>query len=351
MSVPILLGHNDVLLRLEREGDHWSFLAGGEGHMDLPRSRQGGLAGSFFAVWVPRYLDEPDPDEETVEDDEGARVITMAAPLDPDYAMDRTLSMMDKLLSMEEDSDGELVVVRSKADLARCLDDDLFAAILHFEGAEAIDPSLEDLEEYYAHGLRSLGIVWSRPNLFGYGVQFAFPASPDTGPGLTAAGVELVRACNSLGIMLDVSHLTEEGFWDVARVSRAPLVATHSNAFALCPSSRNLTDDQLRAVRDTGGLVGINFGVADLRPDGEDDPDTPLELVYDQIDYIAELIGLEHVAIGSDFDGNVVPSDLEDVAVLSEVMEALKERGFSQDDLEKIGYGNWLRVLEQSWDD
>ena len=109
------------------------------------------------------------------------------------------------------------------------------AAVLHIEGAEAIDPELEALEVFYAAGLRSLGPVWSRPNVFGHGVPFRFPSSPDTGPGLTDAGKELVRACNRLRIMLDLTHLNEAGFWDVAALTDAPLVATHSNVHALCP--------------------------------------------------------------------------------------------------------------------
>lgn len=346
MSIPILLGHNDVLLRLERDQDHWSFLTGsGDGHIDLPRARQGGLAGGFFAVWVP----QPEEDEESFTDEDGARLFPLASPLDPDFALRHTLSMADKLLLLEHDSDGELVIVRSRADLLRCLEEDVFGAILHFEGAEAIDPSLSLLEDFYEQGLRSLGLVWSRPNLFGHGVQFGFPVHPDTGPGLTAAGRELVRACNQLGIMLDVSHLTEEGFWDVARLSRHPLVATHSNAFALCPSSRNLTDDQLRALADSGGLVGINFGVSDLRPDGEDDPDTPLDLIFEQIEYVADLIGIEHVALGSDFDGTIVPDGVGDASDLGLLLRDLAERGFRHEELEQLAYGNWLRVLDETW--
>jgi membrane dipeptidase len=241
--------------------------------------------------------------------------------------------------------------VRNKFDLVRCLEDDIFFTILHFEGAEAIDTDLDDLEEYYAAGLRSLGIVWSRPNLFGHGVQFRYPSTPDTGPGLTGAGEELVRACNSLGIIVDVSHLTEKGFWDVARVSRHPLVATHSNAHALCPSSRNLTDDQLRAIADSGGLVGINFCVSDLRPDGQDDEDTPLECIYEQIDYIANLIGLDHVALGSDFEGAPMPRELSDVGQLADLLEGLSERGFDEDELTQIAHGNWLRIIGDTWEE
>ena len=148
-----------------------------------------------------------------------------------------------------------------------------------------------------------MGLVWSRPNAFAHGVPFEFPASPDTGPGLTPAGVELVHACNRLGILVDLSHLNEKGFWDVARTSDAPLVATHSNAHALCASTRNLTDAQLDAIARTGGVVGVNFACGFLCEDGSNDDDTPMSEIVRHVDYLVERMGIDHVAFGSDFDG------------------------------------------------
>ena len=166
---------------------------------------------------------------------------------------------------MERASEGALKICRTAADVRACLASGTIAAILHMEGAEAIDDSLDALHLFHAMGLRSLGPVWSRPTIFGHGVPFAFPSSPDTGPGLTDAGKRLVAECNRLRIMLDLSHMNEAGFNDVARLSDAPLVATHSNAHAICPSSRNLTDRQLAMIRDSGGMVGLNFSVSFLR--------------------------------------------------------------------------------------
>ena len=147
-------------------------------------------------------------------------------------------------------------------------------------------------------GLRSLGLVWSRPNIFGHGVPFAFPRSPDTGPGLTPLGKELVRACNRLGVMIDVSHLNEQGFWDVAKLSSAPLVATHACVHAICPSTRNLTDRQLDAIRESDGIVGVNFSVNDVRPDANLNEDTPLHVLTRHFRYLAERIGIDRVAVG-----------------------------------------------------
>src|SRR5262249_45235509 len=149
-----------------------------------------------------------------------------------------------------------------------------------------IDPGLDLLEVYYAMGLRSVGPVWSRPNDFGEGVPYLFPHSPDTGPGLTDAGKALVRACNQLGIVVDVSHLNEKGFWDIAASSSAPLVATHSNAHALTPTPRNLTDRQLDAIKESGGIVGVNFAVGFLRADGRELADTQMERIVAHFRYL-----------------------------------------------------------------
>jgi membrane dipeptidase len=236
--------------------------------------------------------------------------------------------------------------------LARRIDDlepGRITAIMHLEGADPLAPDLSDLDAWYERGLRSLGIVWSRPNAFGEGVPFRFPSSPDTGPGLTGAGRRLVRACNWAGILVDVSHLNEAGFWDVAGASDAPLVATHSNAHRLCASSRNLTDEQLDAIGASDGVVGINFANAFLRPDGRPDGDTPLELIAAHVAHVAGRIGVEHVAFGSDFEGATIPDALGGVAGLPRLVETLRAHGFGDDDVAAVTHGNWLRVLERTW--
>ena len=223
------------------------------------------------------------------------------------------------------------------------------AAVLHLEGAEPIGPGLEELEVLHAAGMRSLGLVWSRPNAFATGVPFGFPGSPDQGPGLSDAGRELVRACSELRILIDLSHLNARGFWDVAELSPAPLVASHSGAHALCPSPRNLDDDQLRAIGASGGLVGINFHVGFLRADGADDADTPLSTIAAHAAHVAELAGVDAVALGSDFDGATMPAPLGDVTGLPALLDALRAAGFAEADLVKVAHGNWRRVLEATW--
>lgn len=349
---PIFIGHNDTLLSLylPERGEGRSFFTRSDiGHIDLPRAREGGMIGGFFAIFVPQDpLIQPLRRDEIIKTDAGYEV-PLAASIDQAYAQRVTMSMMANLFSIEQASDGQVKVVSSIDDLTTCLNEDIFAAILHFEGAEAIDPGLEALEVFYQAGLRSLGIVWSRPNAFAHGVPFGFPRSPDTGPGLTVAGRDLVRVSNNLGIMLDLSHLNEQGFWDVASLSNAPLVATHSNAHALCPTTRNLTDKQLDAIKASQGIVGLNFAVTDLRHDGWNEADTPLEVLVRHIDYLVEHLGIDCVGLGTDFDGATIPQEIGDVTGLPKLITALHEAGYDDNVLRKLSYENWIRVLGKTW--
>ena len=217
------------------------------------------------------------------------------------------------------------------------------AAVLHMEGVEALKRELDTLYVLYEAGLRSLGPVWSRSNSFGHGVPFNFPDSPNIGRGLTKAGRDLIRLCNELGVMIDLSHMNEEGFREVVKLSRAPIVASHSGAHALCPSPRNLTNYQLDAIADSGGIVGVNFARAFLRADGLGDEPTSMTEIVRHVEYITDRIGVDHVAFGSDFDGTQVPQDLEDASGLQKLLGALERGGFQRRDLEKIAHGNWIR--------
>jgi membrane dipeptidase len=347
LPLPVFDGHNDALLRLAGKppGDPRTFLERSEtGHLDLPRAREGGFAGGMFAMFVPSKRKRQQKPERT----ESGYDVPLPEPPKLADAQRATLALAANLFRIEAASNGRLKVVRGVRELRDCLANGTLAAVLHIEGAEAIDPELDMLEVLYHAGLRSIGIVWSRPNAFGHGVPFRYPSSPDIGPGLTEAGERLVKACNRLGILIDVSHLNEKGFWDVVRISEHPIVATHSNAHVLCPVSRNLTDDQLRAIRDSGGLVGVNFAVSFLRRDGQNHADTPLATIVEHVDYLIERLGVDGVGFGSDFDGATVPNELGDAAGLPRLIEALRQH---HDDatLRKLCTENWLRVLETTW--
>jgi membrane dipeptidase len=254
-----------------------------------------------------------------------------------------------ELFDLEAASGGELRVVRDADQLHQCLTSGVLAAVLHFEGAEAIRPDLNNLEGYYRQGLRSIGIVWSRPNAFGWGVPFAYPASPDTGPGLTSAGKDLVRACNRLGIVLDLAHLNEKGFWDTASLTTAPLIVTHSAVHALTPKSRNLTDQQMDAVAASNGVVGITFTRGDVSTNAKLDDDVPLSETVRHIQYMIKRMGIDHVAFGSDFDGTRISDEMVDVTGLPKLIDLLRDAGLSESDLRKLARENWERVLRETW--
>jgi membrane dipeptidase len=154
-----------------------------------------------------------------------------------------------------------------------------------------------------------------------------------------------------MGILVDLAHITERGFWDVAALSDRPLVVSHSNAHAITPVARNLTDRQLDAVRASGGLVGINFAVTMLRPDGREDARTPLSDLLRHLDHLVARLGIEGVALGSDFDGALIPEAIGDAAGLPRLVAALRAAGYDGDDLDRICRRNWLRVLDETWRD
>jgi len=352
-NYPVFDGHNDSLFEVhykEISGGRDFFRHNAEGHIDLPRAREGGLVGGFFAVYVPAepQYRKPKGTTDTVYTDEGYSA-PMAREFSHAYAKVEAAALISTLAQLVRDSQGAMQIVRTASEIEDCINRGVFAILLHFEGAEPIDPDLELLPLYYEQGLRSIGLVWSRPNAFAHGVPFRFPDSPDTGPGLTQVGKSLVRACNKLRIMIDLSHLNEAGFWDVSRLSTAPLVATHTAAHAISPSTRNLTGKQLDAIRESDGLVGLNFNVRDVRADGRADLDTPLTDYVRQIDYLVDRIGIDRVGFGSDFDGANISSHIGDVTGLPKLTAALEASGYDPASLNKLTHENWLRVLRKTW--
>ena len=348
---PVFDGHNDVLLRLfmqEGENAVGSFLNGdGTGHLDLPRCLAAGFAGGLFAIFVP----SDGAGSRKATSDLAAKIadVEQPPPCSMATAQATTLAMAAMLFRIEAASQGRFKVCRTVAEIRIAMTAGVVAAILHIEGAEALGPDLDLLEVLHQAGLRSIGPVWSRPNIFATGVPFRFPSGPDIGPGLTGAGFDLVRACNRLRIMIDLSHLNEKGFWDVARVSEAPLVATHSNAHAICTHSRNLTDAQLAAIRQSRGMVGVNYAVSFLRPDGRKDANTPLETVLRHMDHLIAHLGEDHVGLGSDFDGALIPTAIGSVSGLPALTDAMRAHGYDDALLRKLCVENWLAVLERSW--
>lgn len=352
MTAPISFfdGHNDFLLRLMKSPspreETW-LGQDGKGHLDLRRMKAAGFAGGLFAIFVPPISSGPPRD---------LRALMASPPYDLPMppAMDHitaqpvALEMAGLLHWMERAAPDDFEVCRSAQEIRAAILQGRIAGVMHMEGAEAIGPDLDALYLFHDMGLRSLGPVWSRPTIFGYGVPMAFPGSPDIGPGLTEVGRDLVRLCNRLGIMIDLSHLNEAGFNDVAAVSTAPLVATHSNAHALCASPRNLTDRQLHMIRERGGMVGLNFATFYLNADGTAGSGTGWDVMLRHLDHLIAELGEDHVGLGSDFDGCVLPDLIGDVTGVPALFDALAAHGYDQPMLQKLARENWLACLDRT---
>jgi membrane dipeptidase len=350
--IPYFDGHNDTLLKLMglgvAEPERLFFDDGIDGgHLDLPKARKGGFVGGFFAMFPPSDGD-PMAINALMQKPEYAIPLPPGLPLGAAQAT--TVAMAAILRRIERRSAGAFRVCVSTADIRAAITAEAIAAVFHIEGAEAIDADLQMLELLYAGGLRSLGIVWSRANIFATGAAFRFPADAELGPGLTDAGRALVRTCNDLGILIDLSHLNAQGFRDVAALSTAPLVATHSNVAAICRHSRNLLDWQFAAIRESGGVVGLNFATSFLRPDGQMDPETSLDVLARHLDAMLEALGEDGVAIGSDFDGALVPTQIGDISGMPALWSALAAKGYGEGLIRKIAAENWLDVLARTID-
>ncbi len=343
---PVFDGHNDLILRLLRGDVTAELVASGlpDGHIDKPRAQAGGFGGGMFAIFVPS------PGDKAVRHDE-MRNPPYDIPL-PDQVSEavatdwteRGLAAMDDLAAT-----GAIRICRTAQDVEAALPAPEMAAVIHIEGAEAVDRDFAKLNAWHARGLRSLGPVWSRDTVWGHGVPFRYPSDPDTGPGLTEAGKALIRECNRLKILVDLSHLNAKGVDDVVRITDAPLVATHSNAWAVCPQSRNLTDRQLAMIRESDGMVGINLASAFLRPDGCMDSEFELDIVLRHFDHLVESVGEDRVGLGSDFDGALVPDGIGDCAGLPNLLAALRSHGVDDGLMAKFTHKNWLRVLRKTW--
>ncbi len=346
---PFFDGHNDFLLRLMMSPgsrDETWLGATGKGHLDLARMRKAGFAGGLFAIFVPPVSSGPPPDFAAL----------MAAPpyhlpmppqMDHATAQPAALTMAGLLHWMARAAPDDFKLCRSVPEIRATMAAGAIAGVMHMEGAEAIGADLDALYLFHDFGLRSLGPVWSRPTIFGHGVPMAFPGTPDSGPGLTQKGRDLVRLCDRLGIMIDLSHLNAAGFDDVAAISTAPLVATHSNAHALCPSPRNLTDRQLHMIRERGGMVGLNFATFFLNADGTAATGTGWEVMLRHLDHLIAELGEDHVGLGSDFDGCVLPELIGDVTGVPALFEAMARHGFDEALVGKLAVENWLGCLDR----
>ncbi len=278
------------------------------GHLDLPRLRAGGVNVQIFAI----YID--------------------SAPY-----LRRTLEFISAFYQEAAINSAEMALATSAAEIEEIVAQGKLAALLSIEGGEALEGKPEILPCLYHLGVRALGLTWNHRNQLADGV-----AEARTGGGLTTLGLKTVAKMNRLGMVVDVSHLSPAGFWDVLEYSSQPVIASHSNARGLYDHARNLDDDQIKALATRGGVMGINFAPHFLGPAGD------LDAVLNHIDYIINLAGPDCVGLGSDYDGiAATPTGLEDVSQMANITRGLVARGYQDSEIEKILGGNFARVFAQ----
>ncbi|WP_367110134.1 dipeptidase [uncultured Psychrobacter sp.] len=352
---PIIFdGHNDLLTRLwlSAAGDPvHDFIHGTlPGHLDLQRCRQAGWMGGLFSIFLPPYAYVKNNHPEKLSSPSNLNSDSDSdSDFTPQQVIDICCTQLKLAQQLQDRSEGLIQICTTLAQIKACQHNQQLAIVLHLEGAEALAIKPELLDTFYDAGLRSIGPLWNRKTIFGDGLNASFPHSPDTGSGLTKQGKDLILACSKKRMIIDVSHMNERAFWDTAEIINQPLVATHSNAHALCPQARNLTDRQLAAIKDSGGLVGVNFDVAFLRSDGQRDTQTSLDVIVDHLAYLVDHLGEDQVGFGSDFDGCLLPDELADVSDMDKLIARMQQRHFSDTLIEKITSKNWFEFLDKIW--
>jgi membrane dipeptidase len=359
------LHHESIVCDLHADTLQWiaagGSLAGHDGHLDIPRARQGGLDLQFFSVWVD--------------------VTYLSRNGESDRSFARACELLDSFDYEMQQHPAAVAPVNRAAEARRVVGEGKLAAALGVEGGHAIECELDKLEELHRRGVRYMTLTWNNSTAWADAAKEEAQGASRHG-GLSPFGESVVRRMNQLGMIVDLSHAAESTFWHVLRVSEAPVMASHSNARALSPHYRNLRDEQIRALAERGGIVGINFyssfldaDYARRREEAEGRRRTELEAlerdlpydyprraarerellreemghvpVVDHIEYIARLVGPAHVALGSDFDGtNALPDDIPDVSHLPLVTRLLHERGFDESEIRGILGENALRFFE-----
>jgi membrane dipeptidase len=324
--------HIDTTMMLGREG--WDFMVRhqpvkGEdsNHVDLPRAKEGGLDAAFFSIYMPGTITGPE-------------------------AVKRSLILIDHVRSLAEKHPNEIVLATTAAEVRAAHKAGKFAALMGMEGGHMIDDSLAVLRDYQRLGVRYLTLSHS--------VNTNWSDSSGDTPkhnGLTDFGKDVVRELNRLGMLVDISHVSDKTFWDALETSKAPLVASHSSLRSISGHPRNMTDDMIRALGGKGGVIMINYsrsflsdelyqaGLKNVPP--AERPTVSWEKIVEHIDHAAKLVGATHVGLGSDFDGTTVPDGMDDVSMLPKITAALLDKGYSEQDVKNILGENILRLLEK----
>lgn len=358
--------HNDILTTAVEDGVQIDANLKGKTHSDLARFKQGGVDIQIFSIWCDGTF--------------GAG-----------KGFARANREIDTLYAVIARNPDKMMLVQTPADLRKAVRQRKFGAMIGVEGGHMIEDNLNYLDSLYKRGARYMTLTWNNSTSWATSAMFESgadsTAKTDTRKrGLTDFGKQIVRRMNQLGMIVDVSHVGEQTFWDAINTTQKPVIASHSCSHTLCPVFRNLKDDQVRAIAKNGGVVHLNFysGFIDsnffkrnevfnakhkaerdsllkLNPEpyfadkklAEKYPDEaralrpPMSMLLDHLDYIVKLVGVNHVGMGSDFDGtNSVPQQLDDVTAYPLITEELVKRGYSQKDIRKILGRNFIRVFK-----
>jgi membrane dipeptidase len=326
--------HSDVILRmLDKKVDIGKRLS--DGHIDIPRLIEGGVDAQVFACFIhPR--------------------------ISPEFQIKRVLDMIDAVTEQIEKYPDKLELALNVDDILRISGENKIAVILGIEGGHSIQGDLGVLRQFHRLGVRILTLTWmnnneladsSVPEPKNYGVYDKIKKRG----GLTELGREVIKEMNRIGMVIDVSHSSDETFWDVIEISTKPIIASHSCVWELNNHHRNMKDDMLKALAKNGGVIGINFSssyldsnYAKLSKNERIKKPVTVDKVVDHIDYVVKIAGINNVGLGSDFDGiNDPPNGLEDCAKLPNITKELVKKGYSEENIKKILGGNFIRVFKE----
>ena len=314
MSYYIIDGHCDTVHRFISKAGNYDFTRYNEvGQIDLPRLRKGGVKLQFFALYV---------ESEFI----------------PHGALLRCIQLVDGYYATMDNVKGDMETICNVAQLHQTINSSKAGGLLSVEGGEALEGDLSVLRVLFRLGVRSLGLTWNHQNQLAVGV-----GEGSKGNGLTSFGRAVVKEMNELGMLVDLAHINENGFYEAVALSSKPVIVSHANARAICDHPRNLTDNQLRVLKDNDGIIGLSFYPSFIHRESPS-----LDSLLDHFVHVAEIAGIDHMGFGSDFDGiDEAVKGLDDASFFHNLVEGLIGRGFTPEEMEKITSGNYLRILEQ----
>ncbi|GAE89977.1 dipeptidase [Acetivibrio straminisolvens] len=306
----IVDAHCDTITKIMENG---TGLRKNNCHIDIERLKPRGNYVQFFAAFIdPAYCQA--------------------------YALKRALQIIDEFYTQVEASKDDIMICCNYNDVVEAVKANKIAAVLSIEGGEALQGDLGVLRMLYKLGVRSICLTWNYRNEIADGVK-----DESSGGGLTPFGREVIKEMNKLGMLIDLSHISKTGFWDVLECTSSPVIVSHSNAQRLCAHRRNLTDKQIIAIKDNGGVIGINLYPEFLNNSKE----ATIKDIISHIEYISSLAGPEHIGLGADFDGvEKLPAGINGVQDIEKIFNELGKLNYSNENIEKFAGKNFLRVIQ-----